>query len=592
MKKIVLLFLLLCSGSFIFSQVSSDPSNEFYSCVEKWETLGIIEIQPSLRPYPLSLVEDILNKVISSDSEQENEIAKQIYQKTFNRPWNVMVNAHVNGQQQENDFLMNMRAKYGVEGDIKLFDNCSAGYQLDFLTAVKPDYELLPLYRATPYYMADGYGKIKNYLEIDGNFAAGFGDFVFQTGINHNSFGPFYSDSLVLSDNAKHTASFSLSYYGNNWAFTEAMFILNATNAVNFENKLPNKWLMLHSVDVNLTDWLSGSFYETVIYGNRFDPSYLIPMFYMVTQGVTGYADDNLFMGGTLVFRPMKGLEWDMDLYLDDIGFTSLKTYKDMRIRCAGATGIKYIPKNLSAVKMLKLNYTMMSPYMYSHVQYDDVSYGHPAAMTKPNYQIYTTSGYALGTSLEPNSDRVSLSAELKPVEGLNINIGGTLIRHANVSEGLTDKEKLSYLASAPDYFSTDGSITQHPIYLENGDTSVYGYMPSAWNKMMFLTQDTIEYTVQADLDVSYDFPETKYGKFGIGLGYTFEYIHNYGVGNQMFPGQGWFYNSSDEKFYKDASFTNEVDTAAELDAAYNNWKSSLKDLMHHYLRLNFSYSF
>ena len=601
MKKLFLVTLMHIDSVGLFAQVSTDPSDNFYTQVERWETLGLIERQPALRPYALPVIEKILNAVIESDSESEAEVAKQIYEDTFGKPWGLLLDVTGYAKKKSDGLNKRILAKYGVEGDASFLNFMSAGYQLDFLTDVfsvnnlTPEYAVLPAYRYFSYFMADGKGDtLQNTMEVDGNLAFHFNDFYFQTGINHNSFGPFYDKSIVFSSNSKHTANFVLTYMGKNWNFSEAMFMLSATNSngvwYNNPSKYPNKWLLMHNIDWNINPHISISFYETVIYGKRFDPSYLIPMLYMVTQGITGYGDDNLFMGGSFVYKPFAGFSVIGDFYLDDVGFTDIKKYRDIKLHCAGSIGTRYVPQNSSIIQMVKADYTLVTPFMYSHWQ--DNANGNAVSLSEVNYQMYTTAGRPMGSSLAPNSDRISISSSFKPVAGLSIDVGGTFIRHGNVTESLFKDEQIALLASKEGQYSTDGSITQHPVYGKYGDESNDGYLPSANHRTMILTQPTKEYTFQADVNLGYEFPKTKIGKFAVNLGYTFEYIHNYGVGKDMFPGQGWYYDEATGKYLTKEEGGTEVDVDAELNAAYASWKAALKNVMNHYLTINFKYTF
>ena len=121
--------------------------------------------------------------------------------------------------------------------------------------------------------------------------------------------------------------------------------------------------------------------------------------------------------------------------------------------------------------------------------------------------------------------------------------------------------------------------------------------MDSADNRTMILTQPTKEYTFQTDIEIGWKLPPSKAGKFEITAGYTFEYIKNYGVGNEMLAGKGWKYNSQDQKYYEsyDSStetYTNEVDVESELAKALADWKSQLKNVMNHYLTVKFKYRY
>jgi len=609
MKKVCLFVALFLLSAALFAQVSSDPTNNFYTQVERWESLGLIEKQASLRPYALPVVKKILDQVIESDSEIESKVAREIYEDTFNKPWGLLLDATAAATKTESDLPAAAFAKYGFEGDFFALNHISAGYQLDFLSTIKQDNMLLPAYRVYPFTLADGAGStIKHYMEVDGVFALNFADFYIQGGINHNSFGNFYNDSIVFSPDARHTANFTLSYNPGKWNYTQAMFVLGATTGNNLYTNYPNKWLFLHSLDWNITDKIALSFYETSIFGNRFDPAYLVPMLYMVTQGVTGYGEDNLLMGGAFSYRPLKGLDITGDFYLDDFGLTGLKKYHTVKLHAAGQLGVKYVPQKYTPLQMVKLNYTMVTPFMYSHFQNinikSDPVVSRCGSLDSINYQIYTNSGQPIGSSLESDSDRIALSVSYKPVNGLTFDFGGAFIRHGNVTETLSREEKLSYLASPAGYFATDGSIYQSPVFVHNGNTdkSDGSYIRSAWYKTMFLNQENKEYTIQTDANVTYDFPKCKLGQFSLSLGYVFEYVHNKGVGTNMLPGGVIFYNENDGKYYgspssKETGFEGQTPLTDEeldliIDSAVNNWKAQFYDVINHYLTINFKYTF
>ena len=86
MKKYLTFALLAFFGiTVLCAQVSTDPTDEFYDMVERWEIQGIISEQPPLRPYPLPKIEEILEEVIDSDNEIESERAEEYYERTFRR---------------------------------------------------------------------------------------------------------------------------------------------------------------------------------------------------------------------------------------------------------------------------------------------------------------------------------------------------------------------------------------------------------------------------------------------------------------------------------------------------------------------------
>ncbi len=575
----------------VTAQVSTDPKDSFYKQVEIWEIKGVIAEQPPLRPYPLKLVEKILEEVIEGDNEKEAEIAEEYYEKIFNKAFKLKVEGIANAKIYEDDNNKQLIGLMGVDGDKQLHDLVSAGYKLDFLGAINSSNNAMPMYKLQPFYMHDAatVGPIDAYLEIDANFAVGTDKLYFQTGVNHNSFGPYYNDSCVLSPDAKHTANFSLVYNAGNWSYTQAILGLSANNFIyednSFEELYSQKYLAIHSINGQILEWLTASFYEVSVFGGRFEPAYLIPVPYMVSQGLTGF-DDNILMGVTFSVKPMRNFIWYNDVYIDDFSVNQLvKLNFDSKIRGTLQSGIKFIPEGVDFLGPIKLDYTLVTPYMYTHKQ-NLISNADGSFMTGSlaviNYQQYTTGGYSIGSGLDPNSDRIQLSAEFKPIHNLNVTLKGSYIRHANVNESITTEEALNYLKADKGYFITDGSINNHQHYFEYSDK--YGdnqaanaedaspqYLPSAWDHFMFMCQDSKMYTVQAGLDVDYTLPRFSFGQISFGVSYLFEYIHNLGVNSEIFVG-------------RDYEAGEGIPTEADVQTALDKWRSGFTDATNHYI--------
>lgn len=599
MKKFFIGSLFLLLGSLLFAQVAADPFDNFYDQVERWENLGIIEEQPPLRPYSVDKVKQILADVIESDNPEEAEIASMTYERLFYRSYKFKLEGEIRATMGE-DKDKQAVGIIGLDGDLSFPKWVSMAYKLNILGAVNSTSSALPLYSAQPYYFRDGVdiGPIDAYLESDGTIAVGNDHLYGQAGINHASFGHFYDDSVVLSPNAKHTANFSFVYAPGRWNYSQALLVLSASNTksspLSYKNNdlYSNKFMALHSINGTIFPWLSASFYEVVVYGNRFDPSYLIPMPFMVTQGITGYDDDNVFMGITFSVKPVKGLVWTNDFFVDDVNASALvKMNFDTKIRGAFQTGIKFTPDNLGWLKFVKLNYTLVTPYMYAHRQNTRDSKTGNYTTVGPygiNYQEYTTAGLPLGSSLEPNSDRVQLNVNFRVNKGLSFGLRGTFIRHANVNESLTEEEILNYMNySEGDYLSTDGSIHNHTNQFKNLEQATKkesDYLDSAWNRFMFMNQNTKMYVVQLGLDVTRDLPRAYYGQLSITFGYTFEYMHNFGVSRNLFSGTG--------KWNADGTFTPGTNTREDIQLAIARWQANLKDVAKNYAYVTFKYTF
>ncbi len=609
MKKITLIISFLAFIFMpVFSQVSTDPTDEFYDLVERWEIQGIIMEQPPLRPYPLQLVQNILSEVIEGDNEIEAEIAEEYYERAFKRPYkvNVLADGSVRfGTEDEDDNDKQLILGLGAAGDISFPKILTAGYDLNVYATNDPSLDALPQFSAQPYYFRDSVDlkKLEAFLIMDASFAGNYEDVYAQLGVSHLSFGPFYKKSAVLSPDAKHTANFEFMYAGDRISYTQALFGLSASNALESNNDLfSKKFLALHSINGTLFPWLSLSFYEVAIYGDRIEPAYLIPIPFIITQGLTGF-DDNIFMGISFTVRPIPGLAWVNDFFIDDMGLEDLiRLNFDTKIRGTFQSAIKYSPVNINWLDMVNLSYTMVTPYMYTHKQNlinpEDGSW-HTGTLGVINYQEYTTAGDPLGLSLPPNTEEVALSVTFAPLKRFKLTAHGSISRHSNVNEALPEYEVLSYLKSPKDYFTTDGGIHNHQHYLDEGDPEKSAYLDSAWNHFLFLTQPTKMYTYHAGLEAEYTFVTNKFGSLSLQLGYLFERIENYGVDNQIFVGMGGKYvNKVDDKGNpvldedgKPEQVWVSKATKRDIQKSLDSWHANLKDLMNHYITFGLKYS-
>ena len=87
----------------IFSQVGADLNDEFYEDAVQWEISGKIQKLPMLRPYPLSLIKDILLKVMQSDDVFAAEKAAYYFRQFFDDGI-VRIGAEANGTIATGDY--------------------------------------------------------------------------------------------------------------------------------------------------------------------------------------------------------------------------------------------------------------------------------------------------------------------------------------------------------------------------------------------------------------------------------------------------------------------------------------------------------
>ena len=535
-KKLALFFSLVLCVCALGAQVSSDPSHEFYTLAQSWELRGIVAKLPPLRPYPVAVIKDILSQVMQGGSERDTEAASRIWEEVTGKPWSAELEILANGATFNDSGAFMLTAIPRVTGDLSLFhDFVSFGYKLGFVGRTQKNYmDFNPLFTNYAYDAIQDpatIGPMFLYLDTDDSIAVGNTRLFAQAGVNRTGYGQFLDDGLCLNDTAYHAANFSLTYSARRFSYAQQISALGATSSYDgrLGTLLPNKFLAFHVLEFKVSRIFSFSYYENIVYGNRFEPSYLIPAPYMAVQGLGGN-NDNLQMGITASVRPMDGFLWATDIFVDDIDVNGLVKFNwDTRIRIAARTGLIYTPAN-SFCSRVSLDYTIVTPYTYSHWEYDNWDTMSMSAGTR-NYQNYTNNGISMGASIPPNSDSFKFSVDFRPAPRLSLGVSTMFVRHANVSESLTDDEALFYLSSDEGVYATDGSVYEATAVA--GGRQTY----TSQNHLNFMTQAHKMYVFQGSVTGEYSLPRFKWGRLSFKGGFTFEYVRNKGVDKHMYPG-------------------------------------------------------
>ncbi len=588
MKKTIFFLGLLCFFiPCIFSQVQVDPNDDFYTYAQNWELRGLTNDLPQLRPYSLNVVQDIIDCVIENGTEKDIEIAKSEYERIFSRPWHVYAygdgilkisheegNGAGDGSEHETNELKkaiiqqktaiknsllgktqeqidretyrktskekNVTGEVGVEGDIRFHPLVSLGYRLGTYVE-KKDYDDFAPYavnkKQDSVFDPAKLGPLTSYLDWNTNISVGKSNLYAMAGISRIGYGPFYGDGPALNDTSYHSANLTFNYTGKKFSYASSFEIIGATdNTGQTDNHWLNsgKYLAFHSIKYHLFKNLDVSYYENVIFGSKMNIAYLFPAPYMAIQNIGG-ANDNLQMGILLEFKPFSGFKWAADFFVDDIELNDVvKLHFDTKIRMAAQTGVIFAPSD-SLCTLMSLNYIAVMPYTYAHWEYEYSNSGYITGSSW-NYQNYTNAGVNIGSSLSPNSDKVSFRIKIKPIRNLTFDVGANFIRHANSAESFGEQEALRYMVSDKGTYVTDGSAYMHQMF-SNPASSAGTHVDSAWEKLGFMTSPHKMYVYQGIINGEFAFPKTKAGQISLKVGYTFEYIKNAGINSNVYPG-------------------------------------------------------
>ncbi len=608
LRSILSVCILMCCIFAASAQVSVDPTDRFYSEAASWEIKGLIPRLPQIRPYPVNVIKTILATVVQSSSKRDADLAADEYQRIFNKPWNVEIDGTIAYKQSKNltteetSRTRQLAGEPSVGGDIQFHPLASFGYKLGIYGTNVDESEMLSSYvNSTHDAIQDAatVGPFSAYIDMNTVVAVGTDHLYATAGVSRVGFGPFLNEGLALNDTAYHAANFTFNYNHGRFDYCQLYESIGATD--NYGDDVSdylasNKFLALHQLGFQLTKKIHVAYYETIVFGRRAEPSYLFPAPYMVTQGLNG-CNDNLQMGLLLEVKPINTLKWATDFFVDDVEFNDLvKLHLDTKIRVAAQTGLEYAP-NDSPCTLMSASYMIITPYTYSHWEYDDEN-SNQISGTSYNYQNYTNNGICIGASLPPDSDRILFTAKFRPQKSFGITVNTSFARHQNVCEALSDEDAFVYLASAKGQYNTSGGLYTQPMFSGDTGSTTGNQVDSGWDHMLFMKGDHTEYICSLGFSVDCLFPRIRIGQLSLNAGWTLEYIHNAGVDNEIYKGgtittytKGTDSNGDATYTYNGVTYSSLSDAAdaaqSVIDEAKQNWVNNLYDQANNYFTVS-----
>ena len=577
MKKILCAGLLLTALYVnIGAQAAVNIFDPFYEDLSIWEGSGLINDAPNIRPYPLQEIQRILQIVIDTGDVGQRRRAEEYYNRFFGRAFHFGGLAEVAVKAPQKQYELNFAPFADINYSLHRLLTISGRVSV-FLTNKLFSQALTPLFQYSKYDLADDgvfAGKFLVLPVFNSGIAFGTPQYYVTAGIARTNHGPFYDNSLFVGSQAMHQGQFTFVVNKEKWTYNQALLTLTATSDRGDSHK-PGKFLAIHSLNIRPLPWLSFGIVDTIIYGNRFEPIYLLPFSaFFISQGLYVFPDNSL-IGGTFTIKPVRGLRLDGALYADDLGFNEIiKFKKDAKWRMSGQFGISYTIPKTHWFSFIDLNYTFVFPYTYTHFDGSTISV--------PNYQDYTHNGVPLGSNLEPNSDRILLKVKFRPLYGLDVNVSNAFIRHANVTESITDITILKDYVSKE--YTTDGSTHNHATIITDSGAIHHAYLYAN----PFMRQQTIQYINQLALDVSCHLPIVKSGGYMLfKFGYVFEANINPGVGQNI-------YKATNKTWYtQSVADIGEAAIQAEADRQLADWRAkAIGKQFNHYIRLSAEFAY
>jgi hypothetical protein len=496
--------LLLFSAFTLEAQhIVSNPNDRLYAYLTLWEEEGLIGPLPLLRPYPLQLVKFLLAQVIERGGAADREAAQDIL--------NVLTKKQGFRLEMTNTARAGKAGVYdGLQlnllwrGDFSPFASyaINAGILLD-----TDDSQFLPRYtRPDTDRISDWASVNMGDLELDihqsffGIAALGNEHTFLQTGLVRNTFGPFFEDGAVLGPQAPHAGHVSFTHYTDEYSLN--FLFLNLLASDDFgEGRYPQKYLSMQSFNWYPFSWLEVGAYETVVYGEKFNPVYLLPLVQLFYSQVYYGVYDNSLFGVNASIKLPEHVRIKTQLYADDLQFNDMVRFDlDTKYKLSLQGGVTWTP-GFDIFKRVAFDYLLITPYMYTHRSYETSGYPYH---DKPNYLNYTHDGVCLGSALEPNSDQFTLSTMLKPLSWLDLEPFAKWIRHGNASDGILPNGDGTIFDAG---YDEDG----HPVFQET---------------TRFLSQDVLEHVFQLGLTGYMQFNVAPI-QINVQAGYTFELVLN-----------------------------------------------------------------
>lgn len=518
MKRAVRVFLICLLASSVGAQIVHDPNDQLYRDLDRWAVRGYISLLPPIRPYPLQLLERLLEGVVERGDAASRVQASRYLAEIAPRARGIHVGA-VGSIRGEGDDL-SMEGAPTIDGAMREQDWLGASYSMHVYGATRePGKEIAVPGVDSPYpdLIKDNaeVGPFKIMQNWTSAAAVGNADLYFQAGLNRTSFGPFFDNGPVVGAQAGRAGHFSAVYRRSGMTFSVLFLTLSASDDFG-EGRFPDKHLILHSFDYSPFPGFEWGFFESVVWGGRFEPLYLAPFVnYFAAQSLTGF-EDNSFLGFHVRWTPRSELQALAQIYIDDWNFNDMAKLKfDTRYKFASQLGLRWAPED-GLLSSLAADYTAVMPYMYTHIT--EPRSGADIARyveEKPNYYNYTHLGRGLGADLDPNSDRLWLRAAFGLVDGLELRLSGLLRRHGNASEGVDGITEAYH----------DGSVFDDG-YTDPADPSTDDPRNTFSSETRFLTQEVIETRASAGIGATYTMP-TPIGDFTAAADYVFEYAWN-----------------------------------------------------------------
>ena len=320
----------------------------------------------------------------------------------------------------------------------------------------------------------------QNFSEFRGSINYAFKNGSISFGQDHLLYGYGENGRVVLSDKAPNFPFLRLDYspfswlrFNNTHAWLNSKIIDSAKtygtgNAIfggEREIFVP-KFFSTHSVLIKAMKGLDISIGESVVYSDRLDVGYLIPvMFYKVYDNIANNAHIQAGSNAQLFFNissrnQLKNTHLYSSVFIDEIRmstiFVKAKSRNQLGFTVGGSVtdiGIPYLTLNAE--------YTRINPFVYNNLI--------PA-------QTYTSHGYYLGDWMGSNADRLLLAVKYTPLARLKC-----MVRYQSLRKGVPGTIINQYLQQPQPSLFSGGNTSRNEIYLSTHYELLNGLIFNGW---------------------------------------------------------------------------------------------------------------
>ena len=521
--------------------IIADPNDPVYADVDAWATKGLLKNLPRLRPYTMTMLLGLLKDVVVTGSPEDVAEAQRYIDILGDHAVHPRVDARADAALSSSGRKDAVLAApgatinaligdhLGISGRWSVWD--TYGDQVSSLVPYGTGYDRDLLYGS-----GSSLGS-RNDVCQDLVSDATYGDasLGIQAGFMRGSWGPVYDDGVVVGPQSPEsgqltfswrtprlTADFGFFMLQQGWSTSSGILDDNG-NSVGFNSQ---KYLMIHGLDYSPTSWLEIGAFESMVWVDRIEPLYFIPLSeYFFSQSLAGYAD-NAFAGLSATAYLPHSMKLDLVGYVDDLAFASiLRGDWDTDCKIALQACLSWVPES-PVFQRVSLDYTAITPYTYTHWENtgsDSSGASYVGALA------YTNGGQNVGPDLEPDSDRLTLQARTRTMDGFQVSGILRLIRHGDASSGVN-----GYNASTSSSGDASGDLGDAGTFNDatNGGGWIFSgpYQTGTWPLYLrFLTQSVLQISAQAGFTIDYTRRIENIGTLQAGFGYTFEYIANNG---------------------------------------------------------------